>query len=133
MTHKQDTAAVHSSSAQHLQSLFRRAVSFIDTPRKHWPIVAKLYRWVLAGGTLEHGHIAEYNLARNLQEQGKHEEACRKYEATVNIDPSYGRAYLYWGLSMHELKQDAEAKKLLEKAEQMKVAPPSGWPDWYKK
>jgi len=93
------------------QSLFDRAISFIDTPRKHWPIVQKLYRWVLRLGGGPYKYITHYNLGRALHEEGKYEEAAEHYRRAIKLKPDHYKAYDNLGivLCMVERYEEAEA------------------------
>ncbi len=46
---------------------------------------------------------------------GRFEEAVLKFKKAVEIDPRYMLGYLNWGLILYELKEEAEAEKIIEK------------------
>jgi tetratricopeptide (TPR) repeat protein len=82
----------------HAQSLFDQAISFIDTPKKFWPIVLKLYRWVLRLGGGQFKYLTHYNLGRLLHEDGKYEEAAKHYRRAIELKPDYYVAYNNLGI-----------------------------------
>jgi len=46
---------------------------------------------------------------------GRFEEAILKFKKAVETDPGYMQGYLNWGLILYELKEEAEAERIIEK------------------
>jgi Tfp pilus assembly protein PilF len=104
----------------HAQVLFDRAISFIDTPRKFWPIVQKLYRWVLRLGGGQYKHIAHYNLGRALHEDGKYEKAAEHYRRAIELKPDYYKAYNNLGIVLCLMGRYEESEAAYRQALEIK-------------
>ncbi len=117
----------------HAQVLFDRAISFIDTPRKHWPIVQKLYRWVLRLGGGPYKYITHYNLGRALHEEGKYEEAAKHYRRAIKLKPDYRDAHNNLGIMLCLMGQFEESEAAYRRALEIEdyVGPHNNLADMY--
>ena len=73
------------------KAVFYRAIELIDTPKKFWPVVRRLYRWSIDAGFDD--CLAHYNYGRILQHYGQYEEAEEQYRRAIELDPEYTRAH----------------------------------------
>lgn len=90
------------------KAVFKRALELIDTPKKFWPVVRRLYRWALDAGLDD--CLAHYNYARILQHYGQCEEAETHYRRAIELHPKYHSAYNNLGnvLCLQGRYQEAE-------------------------
>jgi len=115
------------------QMLFDRAISFIDTPKKFWPVVQKLYRWVLRQGGGQYRYLTHYNLGRLLHEDGKYEEAAEHYRRAIKLKPDYRDAHNNLGIVLCELGQYEESEPAYRRALEIEdyVSPHNNLADLY--
>ncbi len=76
----------------------------------------KLYRWVLSFGGGRHHYMAHYNLARNLHEHGKYEEAVEYYRLAIELKPDYCHAYNNLGVVLCLMGQYEESEAAYRQA-----------------
>jgi eukaryotic-like serine/threonine-protein kinase len=67
-----------------------------------------------------------YNEGMELARQGNHLEAAKRFQASVQADPNFALAYSRLGLTYSNLRDDAKAKELSQKAVDLsdKLPPP---------
>jgi Flp pilus assembly protein TadD len=113
--------------------LFDRAISFIDTPRKHWPVVQKLYRWILCLGGGPYKCVTHYNLGRSLHEEGKYEEAAKHYRHAIKLKPNYSNAHNNLGIMLCLMGQFEESETAYRRALEIEdcVGPHNNLADLY--
>ncbi|OPX21719.1 MAG: hypothetical protein B1H03_06060 [Planctomycetales bacterium 4484_113] len=103
------------------KALFRRALSFIGTPRAHWASLQRLYQWILRAGFSHFG--AHYNYARNLHQHGKYDEAAKHYRKAIELKPDFAEAYNNLGIVLCELGHYVESEASLQQSLQLRPHP----------
>jgi Tfp pilus assembly protein PilF len=96
------------------KAVFYRAIELIDTPKKFWPVVRRLYRWSIDAGFDD--CLAHYNYGRILQHYEQYEEAEEQYLRAIELDPEYARARNNLGCVLCLLGRYDEAEKAYRQA-----------------
>src|SRR5579859_973902 len=70
--------------------------------------------------------LRSYNEGMELERQGNHLEAAKRFQASVQADPNFALAYSRLGQTFSNLRDDAKAKELSQKAVDLsdKLPPP---------
>jgi tetratricopeptide (TPR) repeat protein/tRNA A-37 threonylcarbamoyl transferase component Bud32 len=58
----------------------------------------------------------EYTTAQSLANSNKDEEAIKRYQRALSLDPNFGRAYSGWAMSAVKLGRTEESEEMLKKA-----------------